>query len=475
MRGTSADLPACFRLRYMPFTMPFVSINPVTGEKLRTYRPYSRKAVATALTEVSDAQRNWRELALSDRARHVHALAIRLREDRDALAELIVAEMGKPIAQARAEVEKCASTCDHYARHAATYLKPERPLGAPPNSRIVHEPLGVVLAIMPWNFPYWQVFRAAAPALMSGNTVLLKHSSNVCGCALAIEAVFRDAGVPAGLFRTIIADTDVVPDLIADPRVRAISLTGSTAAGKRVGALAGAALKPCVFELGGSDPYLILEDADVAHAARTCATARLINAGQSCISAKRMIVVETVREEFEARLVAEVARRRVGLPMDPATDVGPMARADLRAALHRQVETSVKAGAALLLGGTMPAGPGFFYPPTVLSKVRPGMPAYHEELFGPVAAVISAKDEAHAIAIANDTPYGLGAAIFTRNRRRGAEIAAHSLDVGMTCVNDFVRSDPHLPFGGTKESGYGRELGRHGILSFVNTKTVWVK
>ncbi len=455
--------------------MPFVSINPATGQKLRSYRPHSSAAIAAALAEVSLAQQGWREIAVSDRARHVHALAACLREDRDALAERVVSEMGKPLAQARSEIEKCATTCDHYARNAAAYLKPERPRGAPAKVKIVHAPLGVVLAIMPWNFPFWQVFRAVAPALMAGNTVLLKHSGNVCGCALAIEEIFVRAGVPKGLLRTIIADIDAVPGLIADRRIRAVSLTGSTAAGKSVGALAGAALKPCIFELGGSDPYIVLADADLGHAARTCATARLINAGQSCISAKRIIVIESVRAEFEQRLVAEVAKRRMGPPMDPETDLGPLARADLRKTLHRQVRESVSAGATLLLGGTVPKGPGFFYPATVLGNVGPGMPAFHEELFGPVAAIISARDENEALSIANDSPYGLGGAIFTRNRRHGAELATHVLDVGMTCVNDFVRSDPHLPFGGTKESGYGRELGRHGILALVNTKTVWVK
>ncbi len=454
--------------------MPFVSINPATGETLRTYRSHRRSEVGAALAEVHAAQANWRELSLGDRARHVHALAARLRKDRDELAQLIVTEMGKPLAQARSEIEKCANTCDHYARHAAAYLKPDRPLGAPKRARIVHAPLGVVLAIMPWNFPFWQVFRAAAPALMAGNTILLKHATSVPGCALAIEQVFADAGTPTGLLRTVFAETERVPDLIADPRIRVVSLTGSTAAGRKVGALAGAALKPCVFELGGSDPYLVLADADLAHAARTCATARLINGGQSCISAKRIIVVDAVRAEFETLLTAEIARRRVGPPTDPTTDVGPLARADLRTTLHRQVQASVKAGARLLLGGTVPKGPGFYYPCTVLADVRPGMPAYGDELFGPVAAILPARDEAEALAIANDSPYGLGAAVFTRNRRRGLEIATHQLDVGMVCVNDFVRSDPHLPFGGTKASGYGRELGRHGILSFVNPKAVTV-
>lgn len=455
--------------------MPFVSINPATGRRLRSYRTHTAREIGAALEELDRAQRAWRELALADRARHVSALGRRLRADRDALADLIVAEMGKPVAQARAEIEKCAATCEHYARHAAAYLKPERPRGLPAGVRIVPAPLGVVLAIMPWNFPFWQVFRAAAPALMAGNTVLLKHAPSVGGCALAIETLFRKAGAPAGLLRSIFADVKSVPGLIADPRIRLVSLTGSTAAGKSVGALAGAAMKPCVFELGGSDPYVILPDADLAHAARTCATARLINGGQSCISAKRLIVVESVADEFTRLLVEEFARRRLGDPTAPGTDLGPLARADLRRNLHRQVTASVRAGARLLLGGRVPKGPGYFYPATVLADVRPGMPAYAEELFGPVAAILPARDEAHALEIANDSAFGLGGAIFTRDRRRGADLAEHALDVGMVCVNDFVRSDPHLPFGGTKESGYGRELGRHGIMAMVNLKTVWVR
>lgn len=454
--------------------MPLVSINPATGRKVRRYRAHSPGRIMTALGQAHAAHLAWRELALPARARHLRALARALRAERDTLAGLITTEMGKPLAQARLEVEKCANTCDYYARHAGPSLRPQRPPGAPAHARVVFEPLGVVLAIMPWNYPFWQVFRAAAPAFMAGNTLLLKHASNVSGCALAIEEVCLRAGLPPGALRTVLAGTDAVPALIADPRVRAVTLTGSTTAGKQVGALAGAALKPCVFELGGSDPYLVLDDADVALAAKVCATARLINGGQSCISAKRMIVVESVRAEFERRIVAEFARRRLGDPGRENTDIGPMARDDLRRELHAQVARSVRAGARLLLGGKLPDGPGFYYPPTVLADVRPGLPAHDEELFGPVAAIIPVRDEAEAVAVANRSPYGLGAAVFTRNRRRGRAVAAR-LEAGMTFVNDFVRSDPTLPFGGIKESGYGRELGTYGLHSFVNAKTVWVR
>ncbi|GAB1489975.1 NAD-dependent succinate-semialdehyde dehydrogenase [Opitutaceae bacterium] len=455
--------------------MPFVSINPATARTIRRYRAHTRGQIQEILAHTHAAFLGWRELARSERIKHLHALASQLRRERDSLADLIVTEMGKPLAQARLEIEKCAATCDHYARYGGRSLKPERPPGAPKHAQIVFEPLGVLLAIMPWNYPFWQVFRAAAPALLSGNTMLLKHAPNATGCALAIEEVVRRAGLPSGVLRTVLAETREIPAVIADPRIRAVTLTGSTRAGRAVGALAGAALKPCVFELGGSDPYLVLADADVDKAAAICATARLINGGQSCISAKRMIVVESVRKAFETRLVAEFARRSVGDPTRAETDVGPIARDDLRRNLHRQVTASVRAGAQLLAGGTLPRGPGFFYPLTILSGVRPGMPAHDEELFGPVAAIISVPDTEAAIATANATSFGLGGAVFTRNRRLGETIARERLDVGMAFVNDFVRSDPHLPFGGVKESGYGRELGEFGVRTFVNAKTLWVR
>ena len=454
--------------------MPLVSLNPATGRVLKTYREHSPAQVTAALTQVHAGFLGWRELALTDRARHLRALAATLRAQTEPLARLITAEMGKTLTMSRLEIEKCAACCDFYAAHSARLLKAERPLGSPKNARVVFAPLGVILAVMPWNYPFWQLFRAAAPALMAGNTILLKHAANVSGCALAIERVFADAGLPGGLLRTVLTTPKAVPALIADARIRGVTLTGSTAAGSKVAALAGAALKPCVLELGGSDPYLVLADADLDLAAEISAKARLVNGGQSCISAKRIIVVEAVRAEFTAKFVARLAARQMGEPTTETTDFGPLARGDLRDELHSQVTRSLKKGARLLLGGALPKGRGFYYPATALAEVRPGMPAYDEELFGPVAAIIAARDEAEAIRIANDTPYGLGAVVFTRKRKRGEAIVRDQLDVGMGFVNDFVRSDLTLPFGGVKRSGFGRELGVYGIREFVNRKTVWV-
>jgi succinate-semialdehyde dehydrogenase / glutarate-semialdehyde dehydrogenase len=454
--------------------MALLSLNPATGAVIRRYPAHRRHEITAALAQVHQAQTAWRELAPASRARHLGRLGRQLRQQRDPLAALITEEMGKPIEEARREVEKCAAACAYYAKHGPAFLQPERPVAAPAGAFVVAEPLGVVLAIMPWNFPFWQAFRAIAPALMAGNTVLLKHASNVCGCALAIEAVVREAGLPAGVLRVILASSDAIAPLIADPRVRAVTLTGSTEAGRKVAAVAGAALKPCVFELGGADSYLVLEDADLDHAARTLAAGRLLNGGQSCIAAKRLIVVQAVAAAFEERLAAAFRARRSGDPTDAHTDLGPLAREDLRAELHRQVSRSVRAGARLVLGGRVPRGPGFFYPPTILADVKPGMPAYAEELFGPVASLIKVRDEAEGVRVANDTPYGLGAGVFTRDRARGRDLAVTQLDAGLVFVNDFVRSDPSLPFGGTKASGYGRELGRAGLLSLVNLKTVLV-
>jgi succinate-semialdehyde dehydrogenase / glutarate-semialdehyde dehydrogenase len=452
--------------------MFLLSVNPATGKRLRSYRPHSPAQIEAALARAHTAFLGWRELSFADRARHVRAIGRQLRDRSDELAALMTAEMGKPIAQSRAEVEKCAAACDYYAKESRRFLAPEVPPGAPPRTRVVCEPLGVVLAIMPWNFPFWQVFRAAVPALMAGNTVVLKHSSNVSGCALAIAETLAAASVPRGIFQTLLVPGAEVAALIADDRVRAVTLTGSTEAGKHVAVLAGAALKPCVFELGGSDPYLVLADADLDRAAEICAQARLVNSGQSCIAAKRFIVVDAVRRAFEEKFAARLAARRVGDPSDPATDVGPLAREDLRRELHAQVTRSVQSGARLLLGGKISTHRGFYYPPTVLTDVKPGMPAYDQELFGPVAAIIPVRDEPDAVAAANDSIYGLGAAIFTRNRRRAAELAGQ-IDAGMVFVNDFVRSDVHLPFGGIKQSGYGRELGPFGLREFVNQKTLW--
>jgi succinate-semialdehyde dehydrogenase / glutarate-semialdehyde dehydrogenase len=455
--------------------MSLASINPATGQLIRRYRSHTRAEVDTALDQVARGQRAWRELAVSERARHLRALARRLRQDRGALAAVITAEMGKPITEARAEIEKCAAGCAYYAQHGPAWLKPEPRPGAPKGTFVAFEPLGVLLAIMPWNFPFWQTFRAAAPALLAGNTVLLKHAANVSGCALAIEATVRAAGLPSGVFRAILAESSAVAPLIADRRVNGVTLTGSTAAGKAVAAQAGAALKPCVLELGGADSYIVLEDADLDRAATTLAAGRLVNGGQSCVAAKRFIVIKSVRVEFERKLAAAFQARQTGNPMDPQTDLGPMAREDLRQGLHQQVQRSLRAGARLVMGGRIPAGPAFFYPPTILTNVRPGMPAYHEELFGPVATIISARDEADAIKHANATAYGLGAGVFTRNRARGRDLAVEQLEAGLVFVNDYVRSDPSLPFGGVKESGYGRELSLEGLRSWVNVKTVSVR
>jgi succinate-semialdehyde dehydrogenase/glutarate-semialdehyde dehydrogenase len=452
--------------------MSLVSINPATGQRLHIHGLHGSVHIEHAIARAHSAYHGWRETSPAFRARHLRALGRVLRLQRDDLAALITAEMGKPITQSRAEIEKCAAVCDFYARHGADWLAEEHPSGAPKNARVAYEPLGVVLAIMPWNFPFWQLFRAAVPALMAGNTVLLKHAANVSDCALAIEQVFADAKVPAGLLQTLLITSREIPALIADARICAVTLTGSTAAGQAVAALAGAALKPCVLELGGSDAYLILEDADIEKAAEICAASRLVNAGQSCVSAKRFIVAPKIRRAFEKRLVARMAVRHPGDPTDPKTVLGPLARHDLRDELHGQVQRSVRRGAKLLLGGKIPAGPGWFYPPTVLTGVKPGMPAYGEELFGPVAAIIPVRDEAEAVAVANDSPYGLGAAIFSRDRRRARELA-HELEAGMVFINDFVRSDPSLPFGGVKQSGFGRELGITGLRAFVNVKTIW--
>ena len=454
--------------------MAIESVNPATGETLRIYQEMTAGETAAALALAHEAWQSWRKASFRDRGRPMKDAARILRERKEAFARLMALEMGKPFKQGVSEAEKCALGCDYYAEHAEAHLQPEIVKTEAAKSYIAFEPMGVVLAIMPWNFPFWQVFRFAAPALMAGNTGVLKHASNVPGCAIEIEKVFVDAGFPAGVFRTLLIGSKQVKAVIDNPLVSAVTLTGSTPAGKSVASQAGAVVKKTVLELGGSDPYIILEDADLDHAVATCATSRLINSGQSCINAKRFIVVEPLVEAFTGKLVAAMKQKKMGDPLADGTDVGPQARADLRDELHKQVVGSVAKGATLLLGGEIPAGRGSFYPPTVLTGVKAGMPAYHEELFGPVASIFTARDERDAIRIANDTIFGLGAAVFTKDVDRGERVA-REIQAGCTFINTLVASDPRLPFGGIKEAGYGRELGSYGIKEFVNIKTVYVK
>jgi succinate-semialdehyde dehydrogenase/glutarate-semialdehyde dehydrogenase len=454
--------------------MSITAVNPATGVEIEAYAEMTPGDVREIVQDAHHAFLEWRARPITDRAGPMRRAAELLRARADDYGRLMASEMGKPVRDGRAEAEKCALACDYYADNAPQYLAAEVVETDASRSFISFQPLGVVLAVMPWNFPFWQVFRFAAPALMAGNAGLLKHASNVPGCARAIEDVFRDAGFPAHLFRALFIGSGEVASVIEHPLVRAVTLTGSTPAGRAVASKAGELVKKTVLELGGSDPYIILGDADVASAAATCVKSRLINAGQSCIAAKRFIVVEPLRAEFERRFVEGMKAAIVGDPMEPRTTVGPLARHDLRDDLHAQVQRSIEKGARCLLGGEVPDGPGAYYPPTVLTDVKPGMPAYDEELFGPVAAIIAVRDEAEAIRVANDTNFGLGAAIFTRDLARGERIAAQDIEAGSCFVNTFVRSDPRLPFGGVKESGYGRELSHFGIREFVNIKTVFI-
>lgn len=449
--------------------MPLHTINPATGEELEHHPAASAEAMEVQLAELGLEALSWRRRVLAARSDVLRTVATRLETEREALARLMALEMGKPVGQGRAEVDKCVWTCRFFADHAAGFLAPVNvPTGAS-KSYLTFEPLGVVLCVMPWNFPLWQVFRAAVPALMAGNGVVLKHASNVSGCALAIAKLMKGAPL-----RTLLVGSEAVAGLVAHPAVSAVSLTGSTPAGRAVASAAGAALKKCVLELGGSDAYVVLEDAELGLAVETCVASRLINSGQSCIAAKRFIVVDSVREAFTRAFVEQMQHQKLGDPLDDGTEVGPLARRDLRDGLHDQVERSVAAGARVLLGGVVPEGPGAFYPPTVLTDVRPGMAAFDEELFGPVAAIVSARDEDEAVALANRSVFGLGGAVFTADAARGERVAAR-LEAGCVCVNDLVKSDPRLPFGGIKASGYGRELGELGIREFVNVKSVIVR
>lgn len=452
----------------------YVSINPATGQQTRAWDCLATADLRSVLRTAESAFASWRATGFDERARLLRRVGGLLREQKTDHGRLMAEEMGKPIRAGESEAEKCAWACDYYAEHAERFLADEAADTDASRSYVAYRPLGPVLAVMPWNFPYWQVIRFAAPALMAGNTVLLKHAANVPGCGERLERLFTEAGFPEGCFQNLFVTNRQVGTLIRSGTVRAVTLTGSTRAGKAVARQAGAALKKTVLELGGSDPYVVLEDADVDAAARTCVQSRLINSGQSCIAAKRFVVVDAVRDAFTEAVVEHMRAARMGDPLDRETDVGPQAREDLRDDLHDQVRRTLDKGARRLLGGEVPEGPGWYYPPTVLADVKRGMPAFREELFGPVASILPARDRKQAIRIANATSFGLGAAVFTSDAEEGERIARDELEAGSCFVNAFVRSDPRLPFGGIKDSGYGRELGRQGILEFVNAKTVWV-
>ncbi|WP_336023402.1 NAD-dependent succinate-semialdehyde dehydrogenase [Halobellus salinisoli] len=449
--------------------------NPATGETVETYDEHDDREVKDRLSRAESTFEVFRDWSVAERETKLAEVATLLRDRTAEYAELMTREMGKPIAQAEAEIEKCAWVCDHYAEHAGRYLQAEQH-PSPPGSTVktVHEPLGPVLAVMPWNFPFWQVFRFAAPYVAAGNVGLLKHASNVPGCALAIEDVFRDAGFPDGAFQTLLIPSDRVDAVLSDPRIKAATLTGSSSAGRAIAGTAGENLKKTVLELGGSDPYVVLDDADVGTAATTAAWARNLNGGQSCIAAKRFVVHDAVYESFIERFVGEVESFTVGDPTDHDTDVGPQARQDLMEGVHEQVTESVDAGATVLTGGEPLDRDGAYYPPTVLVDVPEGCPVDAEEVFGPVAAVYRVPDEEAAIEKANDTAFGLGASIWTDDLERGERVASR-IDAGCTYINELVKSDPRVPFGGVKESGYGRELSEAGIKEFVNRKTVWLQ
>ncbi len=449
------------------------SINPANGQVLAHFDLHDAAHVDAALAGAAQAQKAWARTPLAERSALLRRVAAVLRERKPALARLITLEMGKPIVEAEAEIEKCAWNCDFYADKAPEFLGDEVVPSGATESRVVYDPLGVVLAVMPWNYPFWQVVRFAAPALAAGNGIVLKHANNVPQCALAIEEVLYAAGIPAGLFATVLVEAAQVKALIEDPRIAALTLTGSTPVGKLVASQAGAVLKKQVLELGGSDPFIVLADADLEAAARTAVKARFINVGQSCINGKRFIVEDAVADRFTELFVQNARALRMGDPMARDVTIGPMARANLREDLHRQVQATVAEGARLLLGGQFGEGPGFYYQPTVLDRVEPGMAAAEEETFGPAAAILCAKDVEQALEVANSLDYGLGAALWTTDLARAASLSRR-IEAGAVFINGLVASDPRLPFGGIKQSGYGRELGVHGAREFTNIKTVWV-
>lgn len=449
------------------------SLNPATGDLVAEFSVHTPEQIEAALEQADRAQKQWRRTPLAQRVSLLVAVARLLRERKARYAALITLEMGKPVAEAEAEVEKCAFNCEHYANNAERLIGDEVVPSNAATSKVVFDPLGLVLAVMPWNYPFWQVMRFAAPALLAGNGAVLKHANNVPQCALALAEVFRDAGAPVGLFTTLLVEAAQVKALIEDRRIAAVTLTGSTPVGKLVAAQAGAVLKKQVLELGGSDPFIVLADADIGAAAQTAAKARFQNAGQSCICAKRFIVEASVADAFVDAFAAHVRAIQVGDPTQRSTQMGPMARHNLRAELHDQVTRTAAQGGRLVLGGRLPEGPGAYYLPTLIDHVSPAMAAGAEETFGPVAAVLRVSDASAAIDLANATDFGLGAALWTTDLDRAAALT-RQIDAGAVFVNGLVASDPRLPFGGVKQSGYGRELGVYGIREFTNIKTVWV-
>ncbi|WP_436348170.1 NAD-dependent succinate-semialdehyde dehydrogenase [Natronorubrum sp. FCH18a] len=450
------------------------TINPTTGEPIETYSEHDHDTVETLLQRSADSFDSWGDRPITDRQALVGSIADVLRENDEEYAQLMTREMGKPINQSRAEIEKCAWVCEYYAERAAEFLQDER-VGVHPQARtkVSYDPLGPLVAVMPWNYPFWQVLRVAAPTLAAGNTMLLSHAPNVTGAAKAVERVLADAGFPEGVFTTLVIDTETIHDVVADERVAAATLTGSVGAGRAVAETAGKHLKPTVLELGGSDPFVVLDDAQLDRACEVATQARVNNNGQACVAAKRFIVVDDVYEEFRDGFVREMESLTVGDPTDEATDVGPIARADLLDTLETQVRETVDGGATVLTGGETLDRPGYFFEPTVLEDVPDGSPAACDELFGPVASLFRVEDEAEAIALANDSDFGLGASVWTQDLDRGERIA-EAFEAGCTFVNEIVQSHPKLPFGGIKNSGYGRELAANGIRAFTNEKTVWV-
>lgn len=451
------------------------TINPATGKVIKEYSEMSFEEVSGIIHRANIAQKQWKEKSFTNRSVSLTKISELLKENKDRLGKLMSTEMGKPFSESVGEIEKCAWVCEYYAENAEEFLADDTVETDASKSYVTFNPLGTVLSIMPWNFPFWQLFRFAAPALMAGNAVILSHSENVTGCALEIEKIITESGISSDLFRTILVQSENMKPIVQHDGIAAVTLTGSTRAGKIVASQAGEALKKTVLELGGSDPSIILADADIKQAAESCVNSRLLNSGQSCIAAKRFVVVEEVYDEFVSEFKKLMETKKVGDPFDEATDIGPMAREDLRDGLHDQVQKSIEAGADCTLGGEKLGAAGSYYPVTILENVTKGMPAYNEELFGPVASIIKVQDEAEAIKVANDSIYGLGASIYSSDVEKAEKIAAEQLEAGCCFVNDFVKSDPRLPFGGIKQSGYGRELGLYGIREFVNTKTVYVK